>query len=115
MTKKMRAGQAPGWSWERGRVTTLLCLLTTVLLVFPGLVPNTPGHGSGSLLETFLPWLGLAVPVLLVPALLRRSLLASAALLLPVAAWAALFGGLVSSGGQHRTARSPWSSTTSAM
>ncbi|MEV8227311.1 endonuclease/exonuclease/phosphatase family protein [Streptomyces sp. NPDC079167] len=99
MTKKKRDGRAPGWSRRRGRVTALLCLLTAVLLVFPGLVPNTPGR-IGSLTETFLPWLGLAVPVLLVPALLRRSLLASAALLLPAAAWAALFGGLLFSGGQ---------------
>ncbi|MEU8707695.1 endonuclease/exonuclease/phosphatase family protein [Streptomyces sp. NPDC048565] len=94
-----RATKARGWSWKRGRLTALLCLPTAVLLVFPGLVPNTPGH-VGSLLETFLPWLGLAVPVLLVPALLRRSLLASAALLLPVAAWSALFGSLLFTWGQ---------------
>ncbi|MFJ8749543.1 endonuclease/exonuclease/phosphatase family protein [Streptomyces sp. NPDC102441] len=78
-------------------MTALLCLLVAVLLVFPGLIPNTPGH-LGSLTETFLPWLGLAVPVLLVPALLRRSLLASAALLLPVVTWSALFGGLLLAG-----------------
>ncbi|WP_405664856.1 endonuclease/exonuclease/phosphatase family protein [Streptomyces sp. NBC_01166] len=99
MTEKKRDGRAPGWSWERGRATALLCLLAAVLLVFPGLVPNTPGR-VGSLMETFLPWLGPAVAVLLVPALLRRSLLASAALLLPVAAWAAVFGGLLFPGGQ---------------
>lgn len=94
-----RATKARGWSWKRGRPTALLCLLAAVLLVFPGIVPNTPGH-VGSLLETFLPWLGLAVPVLLAPALLRRSLLASAALLLPVAAWSALFGSLLFTWGQ---------------
>ncbi|MFH9617323.1 endonuclease/exonuclease/phosphatase family protein [Streptomyces pratensis] len=87
------------WSLQRGRAAALLCLLVAALLVFPGLVPNTPGR-LGSLLETFLPWLGLAVPVLLVTALLRRSLLASAALLLPVAAWFAVFGGVLSAGGQ---------------
>jgi vancomycin resistance protein VanJ len=94
-----RAGRGTGWSWKRGRVAAALALLTALLLVFPGLVPNTPGH-LGSLLETFLPWLGLAVPVLLVPALLRRSYPASAALLLPTAAWFGLFGGLLSSGGK---------------
>ncbi|HWU05063.1 MAG TPA: endonuclease/exonuclease/phosphatase family protein [Streptomyces sp.] len=94
-----RAGQARGWSWKRGRAAALLCLLVAALLVRPGLVPNTPGR-MGSLLETFLPWLGLAVPVLLLPALLRRSFLASAALLLPVAAWFTSFGGLLSTGGQ---------------
>ncbi|MFC8226793.1 endonuclease/exonuclease/phosphatase family protein [Streptomyces sp. NPDC057287] len=74
-----------------------LCLLVAVLLVFPGLVPNTPGH-LGSLLETILPWLGLVFPVLLVAALLRRSRLAAAALLLPVVAWTSLFGGRLSTG-----------------
>lgn len=98
MTKR-RAGRAPAWSWRRGRLVALLCLLPAVLLVFPGLVPNTPGH-LGSLLETFLPWLGLAVPLLLVLALLRRSLLASAVLLVPVVAWCSLFGGLLLSGGR---------------
>ncbi|MFE4449929.1 endonuclease/exonuclease/phosphatase family protein [Streptomyces sp. NPDC056796] len=96
-----RDGRAPGrgWSWRRGRVVALLCLLVAVLLVFPGLVPNTPGR-AGSLLETFLPWLGLCVPVLLVLAVLRRSFLATAALLLPVVAWSVLFGSLLFSGGR---------------
>ncbi|MFF4162582.1 endonuclease/exonuclease/phosphatase family protein [Streptomyces sp. NPDC001741] len=85
-------------SWTRGRVTAALCLLVAVLLVFPGLVPNTPGR-VGSLLETFLPWLGLAVPVLLALALLRRSPLATCAVLLPAAAWCGVFGGLLLSGG----------------
>ncbi|MFJ7272938.1 endonuclease/exonuclease/phosphatase family protein [Kitasatospora sp. NPDC098663] len=58
-------------------------------------VPNSAGN-LGSLLETFLPWIGLAVPVLLVPALLRRSATALIALLLPVAIWLNLFGGLLS-------------------
>lgn len=35
-------------------------LLLTVLLAFPGLLPNTPGH-LGSLAETALPWFGAAV------------------------------------------------------
>ncbi|MFD4396098.1 endonuclease/exonuclease/phosphatase family protein [Kitasatospora sp. NPDC059803] len=58
-------------------------------------VPNSAGN-LGSLLETFLPWIGLAVPVLLAPALLRRSATALIALLLPVAIWLNLFGGLLS-------------------
>ncbi|MFD7974260.1 endonuclease/exonuclease/phosphatase family protein [Streptomyces sp. NPDC059071] len=57
-------------------------------------VPNSVGR-LGSLLEAFLPWLGLVVVVLLVPALLRRSASALVALLLPVAAWMHLFGGLL--------------------
>ncbi|BFO19267.1 endonuclease/exonuclease/phosphatase family protein [Streptomyces sp. KM77-8] len=68
-------------------------VLTAGLLVFHRLVPNSAGR-TGSLLEVFLPWLGLPALVLLVPALLRRSALALVALLLPVVAWTYLFGGL---------------------
>ncbi|WP_243710683.1 endonuclease/exonuclease/phosphatase family protein [Actinomadura sp. KC216] len=81
-------------AWTRGRVLAALSALTAGLLAFHRAVPNTVGR-LGSLLETFLPWLGLLVAVLLVAALLRRSALALAALLLPVAAWAYQFGGLL--------------------
>ncbi|WP_433514500.1 endonuclease/exonuclease/phosphatase family protein [Nonomuraea sp. CA-143628] len=68
-----------------------VAVLVAGLLAFPGVVPNTVGN-LGSLLETFLPWGGLAVPVLMVLALLRRSATAMASLVLPAAVWAALFG-----------------------
>ncbi|MDW4903798.1 endonuclease/exonuclease/phosphatase family protein [Streptomyces sp. ADMS] len=71
-----------------------LAVLTSALSVFHTAVPNTVGN-LGSLLEAFLPWLGLAVPGLLVLALLRRSATALVALLLPVAVWAHLYGGLL--------------------
>lgn len=64
------------------------------LTAFPAVVPNTVGN-LGSLLETFLPWAGLAVPVLLGLALLRRSALAAVSLVLPMAVWIAVFGGRV--------------------
>ncbi|MDT0265857.1 endonuclease/exonuclease/phosphatase family protein [Streptomyces sp. DSM 44915] len=70
-----------------------LAVVTGVLLAFPRLVPNSPG-GLGSLLESFLPWLGLVVVLLLGLALLRRSATALLALLLPAVAWSWLFGGL---------------------
>ncbi|MDK0517727.1 endonuclease/exonuclease/phosphatase family protein [Streptomyces sp. ML-6] len=63
-------------------------------MAFHRAVPNSVGR-LGSLLEVFLPWLGPVVVVLLVLALLRRSALALTALLLPVAAWTYLFGGLL--------------------
>ncbi|MFJ1749376.1 endonuclease/exonuclease/phosphatase family protein [Streptomyces sp. NPDC088116] len=69
-------------------------VLSAGLLAFHGAVPNTVGH-LGSLLEAFLPWLGLAVPVLLSLALLRRSATALVALLLPAAVWTGHFGGLL--------------------
>ncbi len=47
----------------------------------------------GSLFQTFLPWAGLSVPVLLVAAAVRRSRLAAVAVLAPLAVWGLLFGG----------------------
>ncbi|MFI9602873.1 endonuclease/exonuclease/phosphatase family protein [Streptomyces sp. NPDC052043] len=71
-----------------------LAVLTAGLLAFHRAVPNSVGR-AGSLLEAFLPWLGLVVVVLFALALLRRSAVALVALLLPVAAWTYLFGGLL--------------------
>ncbi|MEV6752843.1 endonuclease/exonuclease/phosphatase family protein [Streptomyces sp. NPDC051214] len=88
-------GRSP---WARGRILAASAALTAAVLVFHSAVPNTVGR-IGSLLETFLPWLGLAVPLLLVLALLRRSALALVALILPVAAWGFLFGGRAAGGG----------------
>ncbi|MFJ6213751.1 endonuclease/exonuclease/phosphatase family protein [Streptomyces sp. NPDC092296] len=81
-------------SWRRGWVPAVLALLVALLMALHADVPNRIGN-LGSLLETFLPWVGLAVPVLLVWALLRRSATALAALLLPVLLWGHLFGGLL--------------------
>ncbi|MFJ6591216.1 endonuclease/exonuclease/phosphatase family protein [Streptomyces violaceusniger] len=83
-----------GSPWTRGRVLGVLAVLTAALLAFHRAVPNSVGH-VGSLLEAFLPWLGLVVVVLLGLALLRRSAIALVALLLPAAAWTYLFGGLL--------------------
>ncbi|MFD7318725.1 endonuclease/exonuclease/phosphatase family protein [Streptomyces sp. NPDC059883] len=81
-------------AWKRGRVLAALAVLTAALMVFHRAVPNSVGR-LGSSLEAFLPWLGVAGVVLLCLALLRRSALALVALLLPVAAWTYLFGGLL--------------------
>ncbi|WP_406179428.1 endonuclease/exonuclease/phosphatase family protein [Streptomyces sp. NBC_01006] len=78
-------------TWRRGRIIAGLAVLAAVPLALHGLLPN-PGNLAG-LLETFLPWCGLVVPVLLVPALLRRSATALVALLVPAAVWLAMFGG----------------------
>ncbi|MEU4488901.1 endonuclease/exonuclease/phosphatase family protein [Streptomyces purpurascens] len=56
-------------------------------------VPNGVGR-LGSLLETFLPWLGVAVPPLGCLAALKRSKAGLLACLLPVAVWFWMFGGL---------------------
>ncbi|MGW6604433.1 endonuclease/exonuclease/phosphatase family protein [Streptomyces sp. NPDC055036] len=76
-----------------------LAVLTAGLLVFHRAVPNSVGR-LGSSLEAFLPWLGLVSVVLLGLALVRRSALALVALLLPVAAWTYLFGGLLLPGAE---------------
>ncbi|MFJ9942857.1 endonuclease/exonuclease/phosphatase family protein [Streptomyces erythrochromogenes] len=85
-------GRAAGGS--RGRVPAALALLTAAVLTFHAAVPNAVGR-LGSLVEAFLPWLGLVVPLLLVAALVRRSAVALVALLLPALAWLGQFGGLL--------------------
>ncbi|MFC8429330.1 endonuclease/exonuclease/phosphatase family protein [Streptomyces sp. NPDC057253] len=80
--------------WRRGPVLAASALLLGLLMLLHGSVPNRVGQ-LGSLLETFLPWLGVFVPVLLAGALLRRSASAVVALLLPVTVWLNLFGGLL--------------------
>ncbi|MFJ9674152.1 endonuclease/exonuclease/phosphatase family protein [Streptomyces sp. NPDC101221] len=82
------------WTGGRGRVLAGAGVVTALLVSFHGAVPNRVG-GLGSLLESFLPWLGAVVVVLLVLAVVRRSAFALVALLLPAAAWTYLFGGLL--------------------
>lgn len=80
--------------WRRGVVLAVLAVLLGLLMLIHADLPNKVGN-LGSLTETFLPWLGLFVPVLLGLALLRRSATALIALLLPAVAWVNLFGGLL--------------------
>ncbi|GAA3513941.1 endonuclease/exonuclease/phosphatase family protein [Actinocatenispora rupis] len=80
--------------WRRGLVLAALALLLGLLLVGHTWIPNRNGH-LGSLVETFLPWYGLVVPVLLVGALCRRSATAAVAVLVPALVWLSLFGGLL--------------------
>ena len=81
----------PAGIWRRGRVVAGFAGLTTLMLPAHALVPNALGN-LGSLLETFLPWTGLLVPLLLVLALLRRSALAVVAVLVPALVWGVMFG-----------------------
>jgi vancomycin resistance protein VanJ len=89
--RAIRAGSRPG-PWKRGLVLAALALLLGLLMLLHAKIPNRIGN-LGSLVETFLPWFGLFVPVLLTGALRRRSASAVAALLLPVIVWLNLFGG----------------------
>ncbi|WP_407564483.1 endonuclease/exonuclease/phosphatase family protein [Streptomyces sp. 184] len=91
--RRLGEGLGPG-TWRRGLVLAALALLVGFVMMGHAAIPNRVGN-LGSLVETFLPWFGLAVPVLLVCALWRRSLTAVCALVLPVFVWFNLFGGLI--------------------
>ncbi|MFJ6868062.1 endonuclease/exonuclease/phosphatase family protein [Streptomyces termitum] len=80
--------------WRRGILLALCAVVLTLVMAFHSRIPNRIGN-LGSLTETFLPWAGLLVPLLLLCALLRRSATALLALLLPTVVWLDLFGGLV--------------------
>lgn len=80
--------------WKRGPVLVVLALMLGLLLLLHASIPGLAWN-LGSLVETFLPWFGLFVPVLLAGALWRRSASATVALLLPVTVWLNLFGGLL--------------------
>ncbi|MEU4347409.1 endonuclease/exonuclease/phosphatase family protein [Streptomyces sp. NPDC023838] len=88
-----------GWKgdpgiWRRGLVLAGLAVLIALVMLVHAKVPNRIGN-LGSLTETFLPWLGLFVPVLLGLALWRRSATALIALVLPAVVWLNFFGGLL--------------------
>jgi vancomycin resistance protein VanJ len=80
-------------SWRRGRLIAVFAVALGLLPVLHALVPDF--RGVGSLLETFLPWIGLLVLPLLLMAWWRRSALALVALLVPAGAWGGLTGGAV--------------------
>ncbi|MGW2720025.1 endonuclease/exonuclease/phosphatase family protein [Streptomyces sp. NPDC001492] len=80
--------------WKRGPVLAASALLLGLLMLLHAEIPNRVGN-LGSLVETFLPWFGVFVPVLLAGAIWRRSASAVAALLLPVTVWLHLFGGML--------------------
>ncbi|MFD7624252.1 endonuclease/exonuclease/phosphatase family protein [Streptomyces sp. NPDC059802] len=83
----------PGPGRRRNWIAGAVAVATGLVMVCHSFVPNSPGN-LGSLLETVLPWTGLAVPVLLLAALLRRSVPAVIAALLLGAVWCAVFASL---------------------
>ncbi|MFI0513515.1 vancomycin resistance protein VanJ [Streptomyces canus] len=98
--RRLLGRQLDGWRgdrriWRRGLVLAALAVLVALVMLLHAQIPNAVGN-LGSLTETFLPWLGVFVPVLLVLGLLRRSATALIAVVLPAAVWLNLFGGLLS-------------------
>ncbi|MGW8376449.1 endonuclease/exonuclease/phosphatase family protein [Actinacidiphila sp. SB3-2] len=78
--------------WRRGWIIAAVAVLLALAFLLHADIPNSVGN-LGSLWETFLPWGGLLIPVLLVAGLLRRSPLALIATVVPALVWLNLFGG----------------------
>ncbi|MFI6795716.1 endonuclease/exonuclease/phosphatase family protein [Streptosporangium canum] len=74
----------------RGGLTAAAGALTALVLVGHRLLPNW--RGMGNTLDSGLPWLGLAVPLLALVAFARRSWLALAGVMIPAVMWAVMFG-----------------------
>lgn len=90
-----------GGGGRRGLVLAGLAVVLAGVMAFHRWVPNAVGR-VGSLVESFLPWAGVIVVLLLVLALVRRSAVALVAVLLPVGVWVHLFGGLLLPGAEGR-------------
>ncbi|MFE1346598.1 endonuclease/exonuclease/phosphatase family protein [Streptomyces sp. NPDC058757] len=82
--------RGPDGGRRRGRLLAGLGLVTAGLLALHRFVPNTPGR-LGSLLESFLFWLGPFTALLLLCAAVRRARAALLVLLVPAVAWAVAF------------------------
>jgi vancomycin resistance protein VanJ len=80
--------------WRRGIVVATLAVLLALVMVLHARIPNTIGN-LGSLTETFLPWLGVFIPLLILLGLVRKSATALIAVLVPSIVWLNLFGSLL--------------------
>ncbi|WP_232014189.1 endonuclease/exonuclease/phosphatase family protein [Glycomyces terrestris] len=69
-------------------------LLLAGVLLFHRFIPNR-WYNLGSLIETFLPWFGIGVPVLVVLAAIRRRPLAIVCSLLPALVWFQMYAALI--------------------
>lgn len=86
----IHSGRPAKTAWQRGRILAFGSLAAAALLLGHEYVPHRWGN-LGSLVQTFLPWLGLAVPLGILAALVGRSALAVLAVLVPLAAWVWVF------------------------
>lgn len=80
--------------WRRGLVLAGIALLLSLVMLLHSRIPNRFGN-LGSLIETFLPWIGVFIPLLFLLALVRKSATALIAVVLPAVVWTNLFGGLI--------------------
>jgi vancomycin resistance protein VanJ len=73
----------------RGLVTASAALLVAAVLMFHTLVPEV--EGVVPVFESFLPWYGLAIPILAIAAIARRSPVAMASVLVAATVWGVIF------------------------
>jgi vancomycin resistance protein VanJ len=97
--RRLRNRLLDGWRgdrriWRRGLILAALAILLSLVMLLHSRIPNRIGN-LGSLTETFLPWFGLMIPVLLILGLVRKSATALIAIVLPTVVWLNLFGGLL--------------------
>ncbi|MGW0834524.1 endonuclease/exonuclease/phosphatase family protein [Streptomyces prunicolor] len=97
--RRLRNRLIGGWRgdpriWRRGLILAALAILLALVMLLHSRIPNRIGN-LGSLTETFLPWFGLMIPVLLILGLVRKSATALIAVVLPTIVWLNLFGGLL--------------------
>ena len=71
--------------WSRGTVCAVLLLVIAGAILFRAHLPSA--FGIGSLVETFLPWLGAVAVLVLLVGLARRSAAAVIAFIVPAVAW----------------------------
>lgn len=86
----MRVSTSRSRRRPRGVLTGIAALAVGALLLWHGLLPDA--GGAASLVETFLPWAGVALVVLGAAALVRLSLFAGLAVAAAMAVWWASFG-----------------------
>ncbi|MFF1572844.1 endonuclease/exonuclease/phosphatase family protein [Leifsonia sp. NPDC058292] len=77
-------------SGPRGVLTGLVALAVAALLLWHGMLPDV--LGAASLVETFLPWLGVVVLLLGLAAILRLSLFAGLCVAAAATVWGLAFG-----------------------
>ncbi|MDV9171088.1 endonuclease/exonuclease/phosphatase family protein [Streptomyces sp. W16] len=97
--RRLRNRLLDGWRgdrriWRRGLILAALAILLALVMLLHSHIPNRIGN-LGSLTETFLPWFGIAIPLLLALGLFRKSATALIAVVLPAVVWLNLFGGLL--------------------
>ncbi|WP_328995732.1 endonuclease/exonuclease/phosphatase family protein [Kribbella sp. NBC_01245] len=89
--------------WRRGWFIAFLAVLVILPILLHRQIPNSVGN-LGSLVDTFLPWVGAAIPVLAVLALIRKSATAGIAVVVALAVWLGSFGNALipgKGGGDH--------------